>query len=196
MFNKLKIKEKDQFVKVSRNGGFTLIELMVSLSLFAIVIVIILGSIITVMDSNKKARSLMTVMNNLNFSVDSMVRSFKTGQNPSETNSGTCFETTEINYRDTTSSIEDEKQSREVEYCFETDNETDYGKITKFTQNVGKSDLTSPDIDIDSATFDIINADTAQPLLIINLQGTVMITASVSSAFSVQTSVSQRQPQR
>jgi len=184
-------------IKNKKEKGFTLIELLVSMALFSIILVIALGAIITIVDANKKARSLMTVMNNLNFSVDSMTRSFKVGDIAANGNYGGvngiggdggahCFQTTEIDY-DATISVED-AQGRRVKYCFEKVGEL--GKITKWDSvSGGTSELTSPDIDIDKAYFEIKNQ---QPLLIINLQGTVGVSPKVRSDFTIQTSVSQR----
>jgi len=166
--------------------GFTLIELLVSIALFSIVIVIILGAVLTITDANRKARSLMTVMNNLNFSVDAMTRSFKTGDNPSDSVLNTCFQTSEIDYRAPGGDSAATATTRVVRYCWD-DGE---GKITK---QVGStiSDLTSPDINITSATFDVRTRDTnKQPLLFINLQGEVQA-GTVTSAFTIQTAVSQ-----
>src|SRR3989344_8196571 len=61
--------------------GFSLIEIMVSLSLFIVVIVISMGSILSVLDANRKSQSLRAVMDNLNFTLESMTRSIRFGQN-------------------------------------------------------------------------------------------------------------------
>ena len=62
-------------------GGFTLIEMMVSIALFAIVMVMSMGAILSIVAANKKAQALNSVMTNLNFAVDSMSRDIKTGYN-------------------------------------------------------------------------------------------------------------------
>ncbi len=59
--------------------GFTLIEVMVSVTLFAMVMTLSLGAILSIIDGNKKAQAINSVANNLNFAVDSMVRDIKTG---------------------------------------------------------------------------------------------------------------------
>lgn len=169
-----------------KNTGFTLIELLVSIALFSVVLTITLGSILTIADSNKKARSLMSVTNNLNFAVDSMVRSFKTGEvtdlNFVSTDGG-CFFTQEINY------TQDQFVTRDVEYCFVED-QSSRGRITKQTDG-NAVDLTSSDVDIDE--FEFVNSSIgSQPMLSIIIQGTVKVSERVSSSFSIQTAVSQR----
>ena len=54
--------------------GFTLIELMVSVTIFIIVMVIALGSLLSISEAERKAEQLKTVMNNLNFGLESMAR--------------------------------------------------------------------------------------------------------------------------
>lgn len=61
--------------------GFTLIEIMVSVAIFAVVVMIAIGSIISILDANRKAQSLNVIMNNLNFSFESMIRDIRTGSN-------------------------------------------------------------------------------------------------------------------
>lgn len=172
---------------LKKNRGFTLIELLVSVGLFSVVLTVALGSIMTIADSNKKARSLMSVTNNLNFAVDSMVRSFKTGDSPSINPSGDCFSTNEIDYS------QNSFGTRSVEYCFE---EVDgKGKIMKTIGTETPVELTSTDVDIDSLTFydtAFGSASTYQPMLTVVMQGTVKVSEKVSSSFTIQTSVSQR----
>ena len=61
--------------------GFTLIELMVAISIFIIVMTISMGSILSVFDANRKSRSLKTVLNNLNLAVESMAKEMRFGRN-------------------------------------------------------------------------------------------------------------------
>jgi prepilin-type N-terminal cleavage/methylation domain-containing protein len=60
-------------------SGFTLIETLVSLALFSIVLVIVGGTIVSIIDINKRNQLISAVVNNLNYSIDSMVRDIKTG---------------------------------------------------------------------------------------------------------------------
>ena len=63
----------------SSTRGFTLIELMVSVTLFVVVMLVAVGALLSLVDANRKARALESVMNNLNIAVDSMVRSIRMG---------------------------------------------------------------------------------------------------------------------
>ncbi len=63
----------------SHETGFTLIEMLVSIALFAIVMVVCVGALLSLVVANKKAQALESVMNNLNISLDDMVRSIRAG---------------------------------------------------------------------------------------------------------------------
>lgn len=179
-----------------KNTGFTLIELLVSIALFSVVITIALGSIITIADSNKKARSMMQIMNNLNFAVDSMTRSFKSGDvadivGSFVSSSGRCFETNEIDYADF------DLGARRVEYCVDGN-----GVLTKKVDTLNDSggvltnnppvQLTSGDVVIETVEFIPYGVASGQPALGIVLDGEVRITPTISSRFTINTSVSQR----
>lgn len=179
----------------TKENGFTLIEVLVSIALFTVVLTISMGTILVISDSNKKARSLMTVMTNLNFAVDSMTRSFKVGENPSLFDDGDClngFKTTEYDYAGA------EGSKRDVTYCFaESGSEPNVrGRITKRVVSSSADetvDFTPPDVDIDHLSFYISGTTPLnQPILYINMEGTVKINEKISSNFSIQTSVSQR----
>ncbi len=63
----------------NKNGGFTLIEIIVSLALFTTVAVIAVGALLRIMDANKKSISIKTVTNNVNFALESMTREMRVG---------------------------------------------------------------------------------------------------------------------
>lgn len=65
--------------KNSQKRGFTLIETMVSLSIFSVVMVASVGIILSIISSNKRNQAVNSVVNNLNYSIESMIRDIKTG---------------------------------------------------------------------------------------------------------------------
>lgn len=65
----------------SRNKGFTLVEMIVSLAVFMIVAVIAVGALLKITDANSKSQSLKTAINNMNFALDAMSREIRTGRN-------------------------------------------------------------------------------------------------------------------
>ncbi len=62
-------------------AGFTLIEMIVSVGLFAVVMLISVAALLSLVDANKKAQAIQSVMNNLNVAIDGMVRSVRMGTN-------------------------------------------------------------------------------------------------------------------
>lgn len=72
MFTHIKVQKHTQ-------RGFTLVETLVSLAIFAVVMVTATGIILSVITSNKRNQAVNSVVNNLNYSIESMVRDIKTG---------------------------------------------------------------------------------------------------------------------
>ena len=70
-----------KYSKLKTNPGFTLIEMIVSIALFSVVMMVAVGALLSLTGANKKAQALQSVMNNLNISVDSMVRNIRMGRN-------------------------------------------------------------------------------------------------------------------
>jgi len=62
-----------------QSGGFTLIEMLVSVGLFAIVMIVCVGALLALVGANKKAHALESTINNLNISLDDMVRNAREG---------------------------------------------------------------------------------------------------------------------
>ncbi len=62
-------------------GGFTLIEMIVAVSIFTIVMLVVVGALLSLNDSSRKAQALRTVIDNLNFAVEDMNRKIRTGSN-------------------------------------------------------------------------------------------------------------------
>lgn len=59
--------------------GFSLIEMMVSVSIFAIVMMIGVGALLSLVDTNRRAQAINTTINNLNAALEGMSRSIRTG---------------------------------------------------------------------------------------------------------------------
>ena len=69
--------------KISKGsqGGFSLIEMIVASSIFVIIMVIIVGALISLNNSNRKARTISLVTDNLSAAIDSMSRNIRMGSN-------------------------------------------------------------------------------------------------------------------
>lgn len=69
------------------DSGFTLIEMMVAVSIFSIVALISTSSILAIVDANRKAQSLKSVVNNLHFTMETISRNIRVGRTYSCRNS-------------------------------------------------------------------------------------------------------------
>jgi len=66
-------------VVVQKSMGFTLVEVLVSMSLFTIVVTMSMGTLLVLIDANAKQQNIQTAMTNLSFALDSMTREIRTG---------------------------------------------------------------------------------------------------------------------
>lgn len=70
-------KTHSQFKKT--NQGFSLIEVLVALSLFIIVLTMAVGSLLVLISANAKAQNIQAAVGNVQFALDSMAREIRTG---------------------------------------------------------------------------------------------------------------------
>lgn len=73
------------------NRGFTLVELIVSLGLFAFVMSISTGAYLIMIASNRQAQAVATGINNLSYALDAMTRNIRTGYNYACSDSNRTF---------------------------------------------------------------------------------------------------------
>lgn len=66
-------------MKKDLQRGFTLVEMIVAIALFAVVMLVAVGSLLSLTGADRKAQALQSVMNNLNISLDGIVRNVRMG---------------------------------------------------------------------------------------------------------------------
>ncbi len=167
-----------------RQGGFTLIEMMVAVSIFAIVVTIALGAFLNVSEIQNKAMAVRAVNDNLNFAVETMMREIRTGRNYSVSGSSIFNFTSargclvEYTLNTTTSQIE-RKETIGAVGCV----------------NTGAMPITSTDVEVDEFEF-FLNGegvgDGLQPIVSIIVGGTSGIKEKLKSRLNLQVTVSQR----
>ncbi|MDO8492227.1 MAG: type II secretion system protein, partial [bacterium] len=59
--------------------GFTLVEMIVAVGLFTVVMFIATGALLSVVSLNKKAQAQQSAISNLNYALENMARSIRTG---------------------------------------------------------------------------------------------------------------------
>ncbi len=63
------------------SNGFTLVELIIAIALFTLIASFSIGAVLSIFSANRKARSSKTVVDNLNFAIENMVRVARFGNN-------------------------------------------------------------------------------------------------------------------
>ncbi len=190
--------------KIHLKKGFTLIELMVSTSIFMVVMLIAMGSLLVTSSLAKKSNALNFTMDNLSFAIESMSRSLRMGTNytcsstsinlttnptPSDCPNGGSLiafipATADSNVRMAYELIQRaDSSTNTIERC-----ETTSGG------SVNCVDLISPNINIEVLNFFVRGAshsDLIQPSVYVIIRGSVIIKKRKTS-FAIQTMISQR----
>ncbi len=194
--------------KNTLQSGFTLVELMVSISIFTIVVVAVIGSVYTANASARKVQATETVLNNVNFAMGAMVRTIRTGtiiscsdaiNLPVDTSGEDNCNVTD---RTSGSIVVRNTLGRESYVKYYWDSDTDSIKKTELfiTNGVVASQwsepvaLTAPSVSVTKSRFNFIGLDIAneyQRGVSIVISGFAK-TDKDSTPFSVQTFVSQR----
>ena len=166
--------------------GFTIIELMVSLTIFIIIMMISMGSILGIFAANRKSRSQRAVMNNLNLALESMSKEMRYGENyhcggGSITLPQNCAE------GDTLLSFFS-SENKQITYRLNNN------AIEKEVDNAGFLPITAPEVVIENLTFYALGAgaDTSQPKVLIRIKGYAGVANKGKSDFILETLVSQR----
>ena len=196
------------FMLNKRNKGFTLIELMVAVSLFTTVSVIATGAVLSANQISKKAQAIKLAMDNLNFALDSMTLKMKKG--------GGYYCIGDGDSLGPTGSTPTYPLSPESQACsspggtaiafYLDNNATKYiyrfsGDRLEFSQNNGASSMTpfaritASEITIDTTksrfyVYDV-DAPAKQPRIVIRFYGQAKV-GKETSDFAVETTVSDR----
>jgi prepilin-type N-terminal cleavage/methylation domain-containing protein len=188
------------FFSVKNSAGFTLIEMLVALSLFMVVMTIALGALLTLIDANKKSHAIQTLMTNLNFVVDDISRNARIGSTYHCSNVGS--------YQDV--SVAKDCSNGKDRFAFEPtggsnstiDDQVVY-RLSGSSASIEKSvdgganyfTITSPDITIETLRFYVSGArisDGEQPKVILVISGTAGVEDDIKTEFGIQTTITQR----
>ncbi len=208
---------KDSFIK--KNKGFTLVEMLVAIAVFMSVMVISVGALFTVINTNKKNEAIKTVVDNVSFALDSISRDMRTGthygcsadsnsftQNTDCTSGGTGIVYTATPSLDALGNL---VPGDVIYYKFVPSSMLSAGDgniqmcdATKSNFNCAQTgawqSLTAPTstVNITSMKFYVYNSDPSidagtQPRVLITLQGSVESKIG-NVTFALQTTISQR----
>lgn len=176
--------------------GFTLIEVMVAVSIFAIVVTVGIGSLMTVNKSYRQSQAQRAVIDNLSFAMESMVREIRIGQ---EYTCGASvvyqdFQDCQSAYFSFVSfDMNDDSvidTADEVTYYWDQQNQ----KIMMIVGGASAEALTADSVQITDMWFELFEGSVAsphQPYVVIHIAANVSV-AEQTSTLVLQTSVSQR----
>jgi prepilin-type N-terminal cleavage/methylation domain-containing protein len=176
--------------------GFTLIEALISVTIFAIVMTIAVGALVTIVDSNRKSQSMQLAVNNVNAAVDHMSWQIRGGSNYY------CLDESgnTVNAENCTST----NQQPAIGFTARDDSVYTYrlvnGRIQRTIDNgfgseeVADITSTSDLVTINRLSFSLFGDDASgtQPGVTIVVQGEAGVEGDTVSELSIQTSVSER----
>ncbi len=181
--------------------GFTLVEMITSVAIFSMVMVIAMGSLMSVLNANKQNQAIQTAVNNLNLAMEMMSREIRVG---SVYHCGSDGAITDPKNCQTGGDYLSFKsfEGYQVTYTLKPDPITGYQRIMRKKDDEDSLFLTSNKVVIESLTFYVAGAqldggvsDNIQPRALISVGGHVDL-GSVGdrgkSYFNLQTTVSQR----
>lgn len=206
--------------KNTQQQGFSLVELLVSISIFTAVMTMSVGTLLVLIDANAKAQNIQTVMTNITFALDSMTREIRTGSkyycrtyntfasipvtSIAEHLANNCIGghnfisiveggTSQASDANLTNSV----SGNRIEYYFD-DSYDGRGAILRRLGDGVWLPITPTTVEIDevdivtTGTGSFASGDTEQPTVSIILRGSAGIFADTDAAYVIQTTISQR----
>jgi len=194
--------------KINKNLGFTLIELMVATTIFSIIMIIAIGSLITTLGIAKNYRALNFAMDNVNFAMESMTRSIRMGTNYYCVKDGDSI--TMVNNPDAFKDCEINESATErgtfiafIPQNYTNGNRVGY-KLAKKSDGINYTiercdgntcvSIVSSDVNIEKLNFIVKGSDPddgVQASVYILIRGNIVI-KGVKNSFAIQTMASQR----
>jgi prepilin-type N-terminal cleavage/methylation domain-containing protein len=165
-------------------NGFSIVEMLVAVAIFSIVMLIAVGALLTMIDANRKAQALNSVMNNLNLAIESMSREIRVGTNYN------CGGTGDCPLGNTRLSIIS-SEGKNITYQYNAQ------RIEVLKESGPPIAITAPEVKIDKFMFYTTGtspSDSFQPRVVMTIQGTAGVSEKTKTTFNVQTMASQRVP--
>lgn len=188
-------------LKKNNQKGFTLVEMLVAIALFSITMVMALTAILTIVDVNRKSRNQAIIMNDLNFALESIVRSVKSGL--VVTRQGEWDELEVVFPNNDVSNNPASPDCFKLTYKFDRTDEENY-KLLRYKENISGGSigaglpLFSDDVSLENVEFIVDDGDSSgqrqpQPMVTILVSGIAGAgDENTQAEFQLQTSVSQR----
>jgi len=169
---------------VARSRGYTLIELVIAVGLFALIMTLASGAYLIMISASRQAQSIATGINTLSFALESMTRGIRTGTNYNCGGVGDCASGA--------SSFSFQNESGiAVSYAL-------VGGTIQATKEGIPSNLTDSSVTISSLTFytsgtrTVQQGDYQQPRVTMVVSGTVSAGPGKTESFTVETGATLR----
>jgi len=190
--------------KKGTQRGFTLIEMIVSVALFSIVMLIAGATLLSLVYANRKAEALQSVINNLNVSLDAMVRSIREGSNyrcGGEASSfGDCTAGGSLIYFTPFGSSPDDQPQNDWAYVFDSSGSfCGLDRICESEHGGPWIPITSSEVQIQSLVFFVVGTKpaslggTEQPKVVFTIKGQAGAQVNTISTFDIQATAVQRE---
>ena len=193
----------------NKNSGFTLVEMMVAIAVFSIVMVMAMGALLNVIESNNKAQSIKTAVDNISFALEGISKDMRMGTEYSCSKDGSNFNG-DCSDGGMAISFKSSKSGNPYVYYKFLINDKSIGQIlscvsvgntsgTDCDNPTGYLPLTSSEVNLTSVVFYVLGSDSSkapipnrtQPRAIIVVEGTAGSKAKTQTSFDLQTSISQ-----
>ena len=181
----------------SPQRGFTLIEMLIALAIFSIIMVISVGSLISLINANHKAQTLKTVVNNLHFALENMSRNIRTGTNY-HCGGGDVRLPADCATVPQTQLAFKARDGNYMAYRIDQNGAIVRSRSSDYTQLFDSDNLipvTAPEIKVEALSFYVDGAssgDAKQPRVLILGRVTMLGKGKVLSTATIETLVSQR----
>ena len=162
--------------KYQARSGYTLIELIISVGLFALIMTLATGAYLVMIGINRQVQGFTTGIDNLAFALEDMTRSIRTGTLYSSTQGNTFSFTRSDGVTTVTYSLSG-------------------SAIQKSINGGAASPLTDPSVTITSLIFYPVGTapgDTEQPRVTMVVSGTVSSGPGKTESFTVETGATMR----
>ena len=175
--------------------------MLVAVAVFSIVMMVGVSTLLAMVDANRKAQAIKSVMNNLNFALENMSRTIRTG---------TTYHCSTSATPPASASVAQDCANGGLLLAFERQggssgnpNDQVMYRINSTTQQLERSTnsgasftaITATEVDISDFKVYVVGssgADSLQPRVVISVSGTAGVSEKVRTDFKVQTAVSQR----
>ena len=198
-YKKSKIRNTKYEIR-NTSRGFTLVEMIVAIGLFSIVMVVSVGALLALVNANRKAQALQSVMNNLNIALDGMARSIRMGNNY-DGSTGCTGNTGDVNDCTGGSTMfvfQPYGDASDPQWIYNFNSATNRIERSTSGSISGAAPITAPEVSIDEMLFYVVgtkrgDGDTVQPKVVIVIKGSAGVPGSASrTTFHLQAAAVQR----